>query len=191
MESLLWSSRQYLLVGIVTNRDSPLRKKCSIDAVADVMTGTNLIVTQDGADFDKGRATAPRAPHRKAARRGRRTASSSASSPTATSSSSAVPQRPARTSGAAVRAAAVGSRHDTIDRDERWSMPGRCASSSIRRTATAGRDRHAGQVKAAFPQIDVVCGNIATRRCRQGLVKAGADARQSGHRSRVRFAPPA
>ena len=53
------------LVGIVTNRD--LRFEKNYDrAVAEVMTDSNLIVTQDGSIL-KSRATPTRPPHRKAA----------------------------------------------------------------------------------------------------------------------------
>ena len=85
------------LVGIVTNRD--LRFEKNYDrAVAEVMTDSNLIVTQDGSDFEKAEQLL-RAHRIEKCRWLTATASSSASSPTVTSSSSAPSPTPARTSG--------------------------------------------------------------------------------------------
>ena len=168
------------LVGIVTNRD--LRFEKNYDrAVADVMTDSNLIVTQDGSDFEKAEQLLRAHRIEKL--------------PVVDGDSKLVglityrdiiklstfPNSCKDQWGRLRAAAAVGVTHDTIDRTEALVNAG--VDAVIIDTAhghSRGVLETLKKVKAAFPSIDVVCGNIATAAAAKALVEAGADAVKVG-----------
>jgi IMP dehydrogenase len=168
------------LVGIVTNRD--LRFEKNYDrAVADVMTDSNLIVTQDGSDFEKAEQLLRAHRIEKL--------------PVVDGDSKLVglityrdiiklstfPNSCKDQWGRLRVAAAVGVTHDTIDRTEALVNAG--VDAVIIDTAhghSRGVLETLKKVKAAFPSIDVVCGNIATANAARALVEAGADAVKVG-----------
>ena len=168
------------LVGIVTNRD--LRFEKNYDrAVADVMTDSNLIVTQDGSDFEKAEQLLRAHRIEKL--------------PVVDGDGKLVglityrdiiklstfPNSCKDQWGRLRVAAAVGVTHDTIDRTEALVNAG--VDAVIIDTAhghSRGVLETLKKVKAAFPSIDVVCGNIATADAAKALVEAGADAVKVG-----------
>ncbi|MEE3163144.1 MAG: IMP dehydrogenase [Bacteroidota bacterium] len=168
------------LVGIVTNRD--LRFEKNYDrAVADVMTDSNLIVTQDGSDFEKAEQLLRAHRIEKL--------------PVVDGDSKLVglityrdiiklstfPNSCKDQWGRLRVAAAVGVTHDTIDRTEALVNAG--VDAVIIDTAhghSRGVLETLKKVKAVFPSIDVVCGNIATADAAKALVEAGADAVKVG-----------
>ena len=168
------------LVGIVTNRD--LRFEKNYDrAVADVMTDSNLIVTQDGSDFEKAEQLLRAHRIEKL--------------PVVDGDGKLVglityrdiiklstfPNSCKDEWGRLRVAAAVGVTHDTIDRTEALVNAG--VDAVIIDTAhghSHGVLETLAKVKAAFPSIDVVCGNIATADAAKALVEAGADAVKVG-----------
>ena len=168
------------LVGIVTNRD--LRFEKNYDrAVAEVMTDSNLIVTQDGSDFEKAEQLLRAHRIEKL--------------PVVDGDGKLVglityrdiiklstfPNSCKDQWGRLCVAAAVGVTHDTIDRTEALVNAG--VDAVIIDTAhghSRGVLETLKNVKAAFPSIDVVCGNIATAAAAAALVEAGADAVKIG-----------
>ena len=168
------------LVGIVTNRD--LRFEKNYDrAVAEVMTDSNLIVTQDGSDFEKAEQLLRAHRIEKL--------------PVVDGDGKLVglityrdiiklstfPNSCKDQWGRLRVAAAVGVTHDTIDRTEALVNAG--VDAVIIDTAhghSRGVLETLKKVKAAFPSIDVVCGNIATADAAKALVEAGADAVKVG-----------
>ena len=168
------------LVGIVTNRD--LRFEKNYDrAVADVMTDSNLIVTQDGSDFEKAEQLLRAHRIEKL--------------PVVDGDGKLVglityrdiiklsefPNSCKDEWGRLCVAAAVGVTHDTLDRTEALVNAG--VDAVIIDTAhghSRGVLETLKKVKAAFPSIDVVCGNIATADAAKALVEAGADAVKVG-----------
>ena len=163
------------LVGIVTNRDLRFEKKFD-RAVADVMTGNNLIVTQDGSDFEKAEQLL-RA-HRieklpvvdgDGKLVGLITYRDIIKLSTFPNSCKDQWRR-------LCVAAAVGVTHDTIDRTEALVNAG--VDAVIIDTAhghSRGVIEMLGHVKKAYPDTDIVCGNIATGEAAKALVEAGAD----------------
>ena len=169
-----------MLVGIVTNRD--LRFEKNYDrAVADVMTDSNLIVTQDGSDFEKAEQLLRAHRIEKL--------------PVVDGDGkliglityrdiiklSTFPNSCKDEWGRLRVAAAVGVTYDTIDRTEALVNAG--VDAVIIDTAhghSRGVLETLEKVKAAFPSIDVVCGNIATADAAKALVEAGADAVKVG-----------
>ena len=168
------------LVGIVTNRDLRFEKQYD-RAVAEVMTDTNLIVTQDGSDFDKAEQLLRAHRIEKL--------------PVVDVDGKLVglityrdiiklstfPNSCKDQWGRLCVAAAVGVTHDTIDRTEALVNAG--VDAVIIDTAhghSRGVLETLKKVKAAFPSIDVVCGNIATADAAKALVEAGADAVKVG-----------
>ena len=168
------------LVGIVTNRD--LRFEKNYDrAVADVMTDSNLIVTQDGSDFEKAEQLLR-------AHRIEKLPVVDADGKLVGLITyrdiiklSTFPNSCKDEWGRLRVAAAVGVTHDTIDRTEALVNAG--VDAVIIDTAhghSRGVLETLAKVKAAFPSIDVVCGNIATADAAKALVEAGADAVKVG-----------
>ena len=169
-----------MLVGIVTNRD--LRFEKNYDrAVADVMTDSKLIVTQDGSDFEKAEQLLRAHRIEKL--------------PVVDGDGkliglityrdiiklSTFPNSCKDEWGRLRVAAAVGVTYDTIDRTEALVNAG--VDAVIIDTAhghSRGVLETLEKVKAAFPSIDVVCGNIATADAAKALVEAGADAVKVG-----------
>ena len=168
------------LVGIVTNRDLRFEKNYE-RAVAEVMTDSNLIVTQDGSDFDKAEQLLRAHRIEKL--------------PVVDGDGKLVglityrdiiklstfPNSCKDQWGRLRVAAAVGVTHDTIDRTEALVNAG--VDAVIIDTAhghSRGVLETLKKVKAAFPSIDVVCGNIATADAAKALVEAGADAVKVG-----------
>jgi len=169
-----------LLVGIVTNRDLRFEKNDD-RPVSEVMTDTNLIVTQDGADFDKAEQLLREHRIEKL--------------PVVDNAGKLVglityrdiikltefPLSCKDKWGRLCVAAAVGVTHDTIERTAALVKSG--VDAVIIDTAhghSKGVLTTLEQVKKAFPEIDVVCGNIATADAAKALVKAGADAVKVG-----------
>jgi IMP dehydrogenase len=168
------------LVGIVTNRDLRFEKQYD-RAVAEVMTGDDLIVTQDGSDFEKAEQLLRAHRIEKL--------------PVVDGDGKLVglityrdiiklstfPNSCKDQWGRLRVAAAVGVTHDTIDRTEALVNAG--VDAVIIDTAhghSRGVLETLKKVKAAFPSIDVVCGNIATADAAKALVEAGADAVKVG-----------
>ena len=168
------------LVGIVTNRDLRFEKNYE-RAVAEVMTDSNLIVTQDGSDFEKAEQLLRAHRIEKL--------------PVVDGDGKLVglityrdiiklstfPNSCKDQWGRLRVAAAVGVTHDTIDRTEALVNAG--VDAVIIDTAhghSRGVLETLKKVKAAFPSIDVVCGNIATADAAKALVEAGADAVKVG-----------
>ena len=168
------------LVGIVTNRDLRFEKNYD-GAVADVMTDSNLIVTQDGSDFEKAEQLLRAHRIEKL--------------PVVDGDGKLVglityrdiiklstfPNSCKDEWGRLRVAAAVGVTHDTIDRTEALVNAG--VDAVIIDTAhghSRGVLETLAKAKAAFPSIDVVCGNIATAEAAKALVEAGADAVKVG-----------
>jgi len=168
------------LVGIVTNRDLRFEKDYD-GAVADVMTDSNLIVTQDGSDFEKAEQLLRAHRIEKL--------------PVVDGDGKLVglityrdiiklstfPNSCKDQWGRLRVAAAVGVTLDTIDRTEALVNAG--VDAVIIDTAhghSRGVLETLKKVKAAFPSIDVVCGNIATADAAKALVEAGADAVKVG-----------
>ena len=168
------------LVGIVTNRD--LRFEKNYDrAVAEVMTDSNLIVTQNGSDFQKAEELLRAHRIEKL--------------PVVDGDGKLVglityrdiiklsefPNSCKDQWGRLRVAAAVGVTHDTMDRTEALVNAG--VDAVIIDTAhghSRGVLETLKKVKEAFPGIDVVCGNIATAEAAKALVEAGADAVKVG-----------
>ena len=168
------------LVGIVTNRDLRFEKKYD-RAVSEVMTDSDLIVTQDGSDFKKAEELLRAHRIEKL--------------PVVDGDGKLIglityrdiiklsefPNSCKDQWGRLRVAAAVGVTHDTLDRTEALVNAG--VDAVIIDTAH-GHSRGVldtlQRVKKAFPTIDVVCGNIATADAAKALVEAGADAVKVG-----------
>jgi len=168
------------LVSIVTNRD--LRFEKGFDrAVSEVMTDSNLVVTQDGSDFDKAEQLLRAHRIEKL--------------PVVDDQGKLVglityrdiiklsefPNSCKDQWGRLRVAAAVGVTHDTMDRTQALVNAG--VDAVIIDTAhghSKGVLETLKKVKAAFPEIDVVCGNIATVEAAKALAEAGADAVKVG-----------
>ncbi len=168
------------LVGIVTNRDLRFEKDYN-RAVAEVMTDSNLIVTKDGSDFQKAEQLLRAHRIEKL--------------PVVDSEGKLVglityrdiiklstfPNSSKDKWGRLRVAAAVGVTDDTIDRTEALVNAG--VDAVIIDTAhghSYGVIEMLRKVKAAFPSIDVICGNIATAVAAKALLEAGADAVKVG-----------
>ena len=168
------------LVGIVTNRDLRFEKDYN-RAVAEVMTDSNLIVTQNGSDFEKAEELLRAHRIEKL--------------PVVAGDGKLVglityrdiiklsefPNSCKDQWGRLRVAAAVGVTHDTMDRTEALVNAG--VDAVIIDTAhghSRGVLETLKKVKEAFPSIDVVCGNIATSEAAKALVEAGADAVKVG-----------
>ena len=168
------------LVGIVTNRDLRFEKDYN-RAVAEVMTDSNLIVTQNGSDFEKAEELLRAHRIEKL--------------PVVDGDGKLVglityrdiiklsefPNSCKDQWGRLRVAAAVGVTHDTMDRTEALVNAG--VDAVIIDTAhghSRGVLETLKKVKEAFPSIDVVCGNIATSEAAKALVEAGADAVKVG-----------
>ncbi len=168
------------LVGIVTNRDLRFEKDYN-RAVAEVMTDSNLIVTKDGSDFQKAEQLLRAHRIEKL--------------PVVDSEGKLVglityrdiiklstfPNSSKDKWGRLRVAAAVGVTDDTIDRTEALVNAG--VDAVIIDTAhghSHGVIEMLRKVKAAFPSIDVICGNIATAVAAKALLEAGADAVKVG-----------
>ena len=169
-----------VLVGIVTNRDLRFEKNYG-RPVSEVMTDSNLIVTQDGSDFEKAEQLLREHRIEKL--------------PVVDNSGKLVglityrdiikltefPLSCKDKWGRLCVAAAVGVTHDTLERTEALVQSG--VDAVIIDTAhghSKGVLATLQQVKKAFPHIDVVCGNIATADAAKALVEAGADAVKVG-----------
>ncbi len=169
-----------ILIGIVTNRDLRFEKKRS-RPVAEVMTNENLIVTKDGSDFKT--AEQKLREHR------------IEKLPVVDDSGKLVglityrdiikltefPMSCKDSYGRLRVAAAVGVTHDTMHRVQALVDAG--ADAVIVDTAhghSKGVIDVVKKVKDHFPQIDIVCGNVATGDGALALVKAGADAVKVG-----------
>lgn len=168
------------LVGIVTNRDLRFEKTPS-RPISEVMTSEELVVTQDGKDFAK--AEEMLRDHR------------IEKLPVVDGDGlliglityrdiiklSEFPNSCKDKFGRLCVAAAVGVTSDTAERVAALVKAG--VDAVIIDTAhghSAGVLHTLKQVKEAFPQIDVVCGNIATAAAAKALVEAGADAVKVG-----------
>ena len=168
------------LVGIVTNRDLRFEKERS-RPISELMTSENLIVTQDGRDFQ--RAEELLREHR------------IEKLPVVDALGKLVglityrdiiklsefPHSCKDQFGRLRVAAAVGVTDDTMERTEALVNAG--VDAVIIDTAhghSKGVLETLAKVKQAFPSIDVVCGNIATAAAAKALVAAGADAVKVG-----------
>lgn len=168
------------LVGIVTNRDLRFEKS-NQRPISELMTESNLIVTQDGTDF--GKAELLLREHR------------IEKLPVVDAAGKLVglityrdiiklsefPNSCKDKFGRLRVAAAVGVTHDTLARTEALVKAG--VDAVIIDTAhghSKGVIETLKVVKSKFPQIDVVCGNIATAEAARALAEAGADAVKVG-----------
>lgn len=169
-----------LLVGIVTNRDLRFEKKRS-RPVNEVMTSENLIVTKDGEDFTKAEQMLREHRIEKL--------------PVVDDSGKLVglityrdiikltefPMSCKDSYGRLRVAAAVGVTADTIERVQ--ALVNASVDAVIVDTAhghSKGVIDLVKKVKDTFPQIDIVCGNVATGAAALALVEAGADAVKVG-----------
>lgn len=169
-----------ILVGIVTNRDLRFEKS-NQRPISELMTEANLVVTQDGSDF--GKAEQLLREHR------------IEKLPVVDAKGKLVglityrdiiklsefPNSCKDKFGRLRVAAAVGVTQDTMDRTEALVKAG--VDAVIIDTAhghSKGVIETLKLVKAKFPQIDVICGNIATADAARALADAGADAVKVG-----------
>ncbi len=169
-----------LLIGIVTNRDLRFEKKRS-RPVDEVMTSENLIVTQDGSDFAKAEQMLREHRIEKL--------------PVVDDAEHLVglityrdiikltefPMSCKDSYGRLRVAAAVGVTSDTMERVQALVNAG--VDAVIVDTAhghSKGVIDVVGKVKKAYPDIDIVCGNVATGAAALALVEAGADAVKVG-----------
>lgn len=168
------------LVGIVTNRDLRFEKKRS-RKVDEVMTSENLIVTKDGSDFTKAEQMLREHRIEKL--------------PVVDDNGKLVglityrdiikltefPLSCKDNYGRLRVAAAVGVTADTMERVQALVDAG--VDAVIVDTAhghSKGVIEVVRNVKDNFPQIDIVCGNVATGAAAKALVDAGADAVKVG-----------
>ena len=168
------------LVGIVTNRDLRFEKKRS-RKVDEVMTSENLIVTKDGSDFTKAEQMLREHRIEKL--------------PVVDDNGKLVglityrdiikltefPMSCKDNYGRLRVAAAVGVTADTMGRVQALVDAG--VDAVIVDTAhghSKGVIDVVRNVKDNFPQIDIVCGNVATGAAAKALVDAGADAVKVG-----------
>ena len=168
------------LVGIVTNRDLRFEKKRS-RKVDEVMTSENLIVTKDGSDFTKAEQMLREHRIEKL--------------PVVDDNGKLVglityrdiikltefPMSCKDNYGRLRVAAAVGVTADTMGRVQALVDAG--VDAVIVDTAhghSKGVIDVVRNVKDNFPQIDIVCGNVATGTAAKALVDAGADAVKVG-----------
>ena len=168
------------LVGIVTNRDLRFEKKRS-RKVDEVMTSENLIVTKDGSDFTKAEQMLREHRIEKL--------------PVVDDNGKLVglityrdiikltefPMSCKDNYGRLRVAAAVGVTADTMERVQALVDAG--VHAVIVDTAhghSKGVIDVVRNVKDNFPQIDIVCGNVATGAAAKALVDAGADAVKVG-----------
>lgn len=168
------------LVGIVTNRDLRFEKKRS-RKVDEVMTSDNLIVTKDGSDFTKAEQMLREHRIEKL--------------PVVDDNGKLVglityrdiikltefPMSCKDNYGRLRVAAAVGVTADTMERVQALVDAG--VDAVIVDTAhghSKGVIDVVRNVKDNFPQIDIVCGNVATGAAAKALVDAGADAVKVG-----------
>ncbi|MFZ8837158.1 MAG: IMP dehydrogenase [Flavobacteriales bacterium] len=168
------------LVGIVTNRDLRFEKNGG-RAISEVMTGSNLIVTQDGSDFEKAEELLREHRIEKL--------------PVVDDAGKLVglityrdiiklsefPHSCKDQWGRLRVAAAVGVTHDTMERTGALVKAG--VDAVIIDTAhghSKGVLETLKRVKAAHTTIDVICGNIATKEAALALADAGADAVKVG-----------
>ena len=168
------------LVGIVTNRDLRFEKKRS-RKVDEVMTSENLIVTKDGSDFTKAEQMLREHRIEKL--------------PVVDDNGKLVglityrdiikltefPMSCKDNYGRLRVAAAVGVTADTMERVQALVDAG--VDAVIVDTAhghSKGVIEVVRNVKDNFPQIDIVCGNVATGAAAKALVDAGADAVKVG-----------
>ena len=169
----------YILIGIVTNRDLRFEKKRS-RPVSEVMTNENLIVTKDGADFKTAEQMLREHRIEKL--------------PVVDDSGKLVglityrdiikltefPMSCKDSYGRLRVAAAVGVTH------EQWTAQALVDAGADAVIVDTAHGHSKGvldvvkKVKDNFPQIDIVCGNVATGAGALALVKAGADAVKVG-----------
>ncbi|MBM55768.1 MAG: IMP dehydrogenase [Euryarchaeota archaeon] len=169
-----------LLIGIVTNRDLRFEKKRS-RPVDEVMTSENLIITKDGSDFTKAEQMLREHRIEKL--------------PVVDDDGKLIglityrdiikltefPMSCKDSFGRLRVAAAVGVTSDTMERVQALVDAG--VDAVIVDTAhghSKGVIDVVGKVKIAFPDIDIVCGNVATGAAALALVEAGADAVKVG-----------
>ena len=169
-----------LLIGIVTNRDLRFEKKRS-RPVDEVMTSENLIITKDGSDFTKAEQMLREHRIEKL--------------PVVDDDGKLIGLITYRdiiklteftmsckdSFGRLRVAAAVGVTSDTMERVQALVDAG--VDAVIVDTAhghSKGVIEVVGKVKIAFPDIDIVCGNVATGAAALALVEAGADAVKVG-----------
>ena len=169
-----------LLIGIVTNRDLRFEKKRS-RPVDEVMTSENIIVTKDGSDFAKAEQMLREHRIEKL--------------PVVDDAEHLVglityrdiikltefPMSCKDSYGRLRVAAAVGVTSDTMERVQALVNAG--VDAVIVDTAhghSKGVIDVVGKVKKAYPDIDIVCGNVATGAAALALVEAGADAVKVG-----------
>lgn len=169
-----------MLVGIITNRDLRFEKGLT-RPVSEVMTDSNLIVTQDGTDFSKAEQLL------RAHRIEKLPVVDDAGKLVGLITYrdiiklSEFPHSCKDQWGRLRVAAAVGVTQDTIERTRALVKAG--VDAVIIDTAhghSKGVLETLKQVKTAFPQIDVICGNIATAAAAVALAEAGADAVKVG-----------
>ena len=171
---------QNLLVGIVTNRDLRFEKKRP-RLINEVMTSENLIVTKDGSDFSKAEQMLREHRIEKL--------------PVVDDNGKLVglityrdiikltefPMSCKDDYGRLRVAAAVGVTSDTMERVQ--ALVYASVDAVIVDTAhghSKGVIDLVKKVKLGFPEIDVVCGNVATGAAALALAKAGADAVKVG-----------
>jgi IMP dehydrogenase len=168
------------LAGIVTNRDLRFEKDAK-RPIAEVMTKDGLIVTEDGSDLAGAEQILREHRIEKL--------------PVVNGNGKLVglityrdiiklsefPNSCKDQFGRLRVAAALGVTHDTMERAEALVNAG--VDAVIIDTAhghSKGVLEVLAKVKAAFPTVDVVCGNIATAAAAKALVEAGADAVKVG-----------
>jgi len=168
------------LKGIVTNRDLRFEKNVN-RPITEVMTGTNIVTTNDGANLSKAEEILQENKIEKL--------------PVVDENNRLIglityrdiikvrihPNSNKDKYGRLRVAAAVGVTHDTIDRVSALVDAG--VDAVVIDTAhghSQGVVDKLKEVKTKFPELDVVVGNIATAEAAKYLVEAGADAIKVG-----------
>ncbi|MBN9293145.1 MAG: IMP dehydrogenase [Flavobacteriia bacterium] len=168
------------LKGIVTNRDLRFEKNVN-RPITEVMTGTNIVTTNDGANLSKAEEILQENKIEKL--------------PVVDENNRLIglityrdiikvrihPNSNKDKYGRLRVAAAVGVTHDTIDRVSALVEAG--VDAVVIDTAhghSQGVVDKLKEVKSRFPELDVVVGNIATAEAAKYLVDAGADAIKVG-----------
>lgn len=163
------------LVGIVTNRDLRFERKLDIP-ISDVMTKEGLITTSEFIDFEKAAAILQKYRIEKLPVVNDQNKLIGLITYKDIIKIKAHPNSCKDPQGRLRVAAAVGIGYDTMDRVKALVDSG--VDAIVVDTAhghSQGVIDTAGKIKAKYPDIELVVGNIATKEAAKDLLKAGAD----------------
>ena len=163
------------LVGIITNRDLQFERNLDRPLARGDDAASKLVTAPVGTTLDEAERILAQAPHREAAGgRRRRRAQGPHHGQGHPQAPRSIPNANKDQHGRLRVAAAIGAaRRLPRPRARRWSTPASTCSSSTRRTATARAcSTRRRRVREAFPDVQLIAGNVATRDGARGARRA-------------------